>query len=959
MKQEVASKKTESKKKFIITAFLIAFLPRLVFLLDVYPMSVAGDESFMFMPVAQWAGLDWSGNAGSYRYYGYGFVALLTPLFRIVEDPVILYRIIVAMMILMQALVAPISYHMMKKYFAMKDSLITVLISVISSYLVFLRAVYVYNEFIYDLFVWIIIWCLLKLIQIQGEKKKRIGYTAILMLLLVYQMTIHSRAITLWLALAVTTMVYFWVYRKFFLSLPVTIILGGAGYLLSQKGISLIVGMFTEADSISEVGNTSVSFSISSVLSSAKSGIAWIYIVLGQLNTMSLVTGGVAVLMAGIACHLLWKSIIHRKEAGQAEKNYVVVFAFGLSAAAITILGQAFSWLPGVVQTIESGVSNDAMRAVTYLRYYGIYFVPVFMVGLVWCYQYRARVKTVLLATSFITVFLQGFWCIFILPYVSDFNGTSWESNAFSWTKGWEDTIRIRTYLPAVFFSLLFFAVFVYLLIKRKYRWGLLALCAVLMYSYGFNCVYHEGERGKINYTYVDKTYSLVQDLDKKGIEPEEIYVEDTSFPETGQSLVSECQFVLKDKKIISGIPWNAECENILFITCDSREKTDLLKKGFLCAQIDENEYWYVKGKDLQEAITSEGIDLKEYMKNVSKIPLNRIQSDVKISGNGFGYMDSNGEEGWFVYGYEIPFSGGNLNFKINLQVSGWENEKLGEFQLWRNGELFDSIDLLTSDIDEEGYLDMEYDFEGCEAESLEPRIYLDFGSKVRLKGALYERNSNSYKVGSTQETGDELVTAVQKAGDDLLGVGYFTVSELAHPETSNLEKSLKIPVKVSQDPQEEIVVAPETQENLFFLCQDYMLLYRVKGYDVWKKINGQDKQETGLSGEYGVLAQVFRRNQDDHGKEKSGIRLKGGRYKITHVLPAESLKDQDSVNIKIFNWGEYKEEKTATISRTTDCTKYTYELEIQEESELEFYSQVGEKSILDNSKIYIQKTGS
>lgn len=65
---------------YLMLSFLICLIPRILFLKDVYPLSVTGDETFMFMPATTWAGLDWSGNAGSYRYYGYGFVALLTPL---------------------------------------------------------------------------------------------------------------------------------------------------------------------------------------------------------------------------------------------------------------------------------------------------------------------------------------------------------------------------------------------------------------------------------------------------------------------------------------------------------------------------------------------------------------------------------------------------------------------------------------------------------------------------------------------------------------------------------------------------------------------------------------------------------------------------------------------------------------------------------------------------------------
>ena len=99
---------------------------------------------------------------------------------------------------------------------------------------------------------------------------------------------------------------------------------------------------------------------------------------------MLLVTGGVAIIGATLGCHMLWKSLFRKKEIVEGTyltRNYFLVFTFGLAASAITILGQAFSWLPGVIQTIESGQATDGMRAVTYLKYYWYRFCACFYAG--------------------------------------------------------------------------------------------------------------------------------------------------------------------------------------------------------------------------------------------------------------------------------------------------------------------------------------------------------------------------------------------------------------------------------------------------------------------------------------------------------------------------------------------------------------------------------------------------
>lgn len=936
---------------YLILSFLICLIPRLLFLKDVYPLNVTGDETFMFMPAATWAGLDWSGNAGSYRYYGYGFVALLTPLFKYIESPVGLYRIIVGFMILFQALVGPISYHIMKKYFSMKNNLLTVAVSVACSYLVFLRAVYVYNEFIYDLFVWLIFLCLLELLQNQKNKVKKAVLTGILMVLLVYEMTIHSRAVALWIALAVTVLFYLWVYRRCILSIPVTFILGGIGYFFSQKGIDYIVNMFTNAASSSEIGNTSVSFSISSIFTSAKAGIGWIYIVLGQINSMLLVTGGVAIIGATLGCHMLWKSLFRKKEIVEGAyltRNYFLVFTFGLAASAITILGQAFSWLPGVIQTIESGQATDGMRAVTYLRYYGIYFVPVFMLGIVWCVQNKNKLRAYLIPIGLITLVLEGFWTVFIVPYISDFNGTSWDSNVFSLTKGWEDTIRIRSYLPAIAITVIFLAVFCVLILKRKYTLSIVLLCVLLVYSYGFNCIYHEGERGQINYSYVDKSYEIFQKL-KEQVVPEELYVDNTSFPETGQSLVSQCQFMLKDEKIIAGIPWNAE-KTTIFITCDPRENTHLLKNGFLCARLDKNEYWYVKGEKVQDALKSMGIELTTYLKNKSEIPLTRVASDVKVRGNGFAYMDSNGEEGNFVYGYSMPFSGGVLEVEIDMEAFSWENEVLGSLQIWRNDSLFQEEMISADEIDENGRLKIQIEIETCEAESIEPRIYLNYGSNIRLNEITFERKTNQYTLG--QDLVETLSKTIEKCTEKIPQIGYYTSLSTDGGNVDELEIKAGSSICKTQSTDMDILLAANTRENLLDLTKEYSLYKRFAEYDLWMRRDLQ--KESDYSSQYGILVDLFRTEEKDVFSSDHGIQLPAGEYTVTHIVDDGNLLAEHKV--QIYCYGELLEERNVPVHKDmNDKAVLQYQIKVPEDSEWEFILCSPEK-FLYKEKIYIKK---
>lgn len=602
--------KTSAQKKkiyFIFIAFLLALLPRMLFLPSTYPMSIAGDESFLFLPVAEWAGYDWSGLEGMYRYYGYGFVFLLTPLFRLIEDPVVLYRIIVFLMILCQALVAPISYHIMKRFFGMEDDMKTLIISVAASYLVFARATYVYNEFPYDLIFWLSLWALLSLHENMGSQKKRLLLTLLLLVLLVYAMTLHSRATALFLALGVTVVFYLWTYRKCVISIPVAVAAGAAGLFLTEKGINYIVNIASAASSSSEVGNTSVSFSIAAIFGSTKSWTAWLYIVLGQVNTMVLFTGGIALFGAVMGCVFLWRALLRReKEFLEENKNYVLVFMYCLSATAITILGLSFSWLTGVTSAIFEGGDIDSLRAITYLRYYGVYFAPVIMLFMVWFAKKKECRKFV--APVCVTAgILQVFWFCCIIPVFGEGVGTSWEFNAFSLTKGWDDLIRVRTYLPAMAFLVVFLMIAIYAIRKKKYHLFLLLFTAVFFYQYVYNCIYHERERGERIYDYCSQAYEILSGADE--YLPDELYVENTGTPGLGQSIACEYQFLLRDKTIWPWAP--GEGEEGVYLCVNPESGDYLMEEGYKCAEISEESYIFTDEKELIDVLEQNGLEFE------------------------------------------------------------------------------------------------------------------------------------------------------------------------------------------------------------------------------------------------------------------------------------------------------------------------------------------------------------
>lgn len=614
---EKQGKQTRIIQYGIWISFLIAFIPRMILVLTcAYPLSVAGDELFGFMPIAKLLGWDWSGVMENYRYYGFGFFVFLTPLFKWIENPLVLYRVIVAIFALLQSLSAPLSYMLMKKYFKLDNEWFLTLSSIACSYFVTLRAVYVYNEHVYIFVTWIVAWLLLLLNKNVDSKKKRRVYTLLLMLILIYALTIHARGVTLWLALGVAVIYYLIAYKKWLVSWPIVLSVGGVGYVLYKIGMDLMLHTIWNAGAAETVSNTSVSFSIAGVFQSLKALTGWVYIMLGQLNTVNMFTGGFAIIAIVIGITFLFKQVIPRYvKTDMTEINmnskYAVILVFMLAAAAITILGQSFSWLGGVTAYIEGEGDVDAMRAVTYLRYFGAYFGPVIMAILAYVYQNKQAIRGLLYPIISTGVLLQAFWITCILPNISGFNGTAWEYAPYSFTQGWWDEIRFRAYIPACLLTVILLIILCWLLYKKKVCIVAGILCVVLMYQYGFNSIYHEGERGRVNYEYVENTYQLLDELQDSGVLPKEIYVENHWVYPSGQETRYLYQFLMKENTVICGEPGKGE--DGLFITSESKRYKTLIEKGYRSGKIDDNNMIYVKGNELQEAVQSWGVKLDSF----------------------------------------------------------------------------------------------------------------------------------------------------------------------------------------------------------------------------------------------------------------------------------------------------------------------------------------------------------
>lgn len=600
-------KKTISSPWFWI-AFGVALLPRLLFLGSTYPISITGDELYAMWPAAKAMGYDWSGVMQGYRYYGYGFSMLWIPFMAVIKDPVLLYRAMVALMALCQALTAPVSYCIMKKYFAVDDEKIACLLAVACSYLVAVRATYTYPEFVYVLVVWLIVWVMCRLNGAQDRAKEKALYTAALFFLLACAYSLHSRALALWLAMGVTVVLYGWIYRKSYLSVPVCVVVGIPLCIAAAAGINQVLA-FLGFTGDGTVGNTSAvaTMGILEQLKNPTSWTAWADIVIGQFNESLILTGGLAAAVVVVMLTLIWKALQREpyllREDGALLRPYILVGIFCICAVGITIGGQSVSWLSGVTNYLNGVGDEDSLRAITYLRYYGAYIGPLFLAGTAYIIQNPETLDNLKEKIAVIVGLLQGYWVLIILPVVCYSLGCVWSYAPFSMTKGFavSDGVGIRSYLPGTMFIFLFLLLAWQLFRRGRIKILIGAFCVVLLYTYLFNGLYHERYRGEKNYQYTEAAVDWIKTAEARGADIEKIYVGDDAVPGVGQGTKFLYQYLMPEKQVRCEVPDGEE--EAIYISHQPELADETLQGEYEKVKIAENTYVYIWGEELQKKL--------------------------------------------------------------------------------------------------------------------------------------------------------------------------------------------------------------------------------------------------------------------------------------------------------------------------------------------------------------------
>lgn len=606
-------KETHIKVYFICC--MIGFIPKLIMILiTAYPLNNPHDELDIFSIPAKLAGLDWISCMADYRYYGYGFSIFLIPLFKNLSDAIILYRIVLILAAIIQLCIPIICCYLLYSFFRIKKKAYVILISTICTYKVSVSNVYMYNEHIYIVWVWISYFILAKLWQAGSNRRKKITYSFLLGVSFLGALTVHQRAITLLMAfLILYGFMIIVLKRKICYILPVVSVFAIGNYINTQM-MDFFIRLLKYENGIADVDvsniqNRGIKVSLSWEVFQDKDYIgAVIKTVLGNLNNWNISTIGIGIFSIILGIYFIGS--IYKKNQLEEEQEKLLYFGiFGVVSIFITIAGLAVSWGWGIKGAyINNNAVSVSLRGLSYLRYLLAYYPPVLLGVLAYLCTHMDIYVKLFRYTMGITGFLIFYYLGKIVPLMK--NGKNgfgalalYSPHRYSFRK----MIPADYLIAAIIFLIIVFIIWI-ILKNKKMNIVLVLFCALTVWSYIYSSYWTVGKSSKTNYQYVDQYSEVIKMLEKQDLNVP-IYVRKSGgIKGTGHSLLCELQFVNMDKKFYGGFPEEG-LEEAVYITTFPNEAKNLLEDGYECIQLDNEEYAYLKGERIIRCI-------EEYISN-------------------------------------------------------------------------------------------------------------------------------------------------------------------------------------------------------------------------------------------------------------------------------------------------------------------------------------------------------
>ena len=583
-------KVTKQEWRNLIFLMVLSYLFFAIGVVNGKPMHTTTDELGALVGAAHFAGLDWSGVIGNSGYYGFGYYALFFWLFKVTDSPFVIYRFIVLFTIIIKILVIPIAYFIMKKYLDIASDKYRYMIAFLMPFLQTSSIGIISNEAILELNIWLIILLMCEAVEHLEKKENVILVVVLLLLVCMYSLFIHTRALTQIIALAVVFCI--WAVVKKNKSVLLIIVGLPVVYFLSKVVITLFQRIIWGASG-GGLRNGAVTISSDFSILDADTWSVWFHILVGMMGTEAILTGGLFVLSIVVCCAYIVHLFKTKRTILSVQGNMILSICgmcIGATLAAFLVSG----WFSGMLGSWNdpTAFNSYAFKGMVYVRYWNIYVPPLVMVcmALLFKLQYRNIMNMSLGVIGVINLLFISF----VLPIIGN-NGSC--AGFFLGMGYYEDGMKITPafYLRSILVSFIIVAAMVWLGRSKKPLYCVLPVIILAVFSHcytqvEYNLSIKEQISSKILASYEEKCR-----LEKEGKKIGTIYLNDESLGTDGNwKIYSVAQFYFNHYPLQMELPRILEEDDIIISTCKSDNLSILYPEANIYV-LDDNEVWYTR----------------------------------------------------------------------------------------------------------------------------------------------------------------------------------------------------------------------------------------------------------------------------------------------------------------------------------------------------------------------------
>lgn len=575
------------EKYMVMLLMLTAYAFLLIGVVKSNPMHTTSDELGGLAGAAYYAGLDWSGVISNSGYYGFGYYSFFFWLFKITDSPFVIYKVITLITVLFRVLIIPIAYCISKRYLRIGEGLYLYLLSFLMPFLHTSTVGIISNEYILEFLIWFILLLMCKQMSASNFKES-FFYSLGLIGVCFYSLFIHTRALTMLIAISIVYFAYGIVKKN---KWSIVIISGIFFVYYLSKNLIGIYQKNVYALSGGEVRNGRITVNHSFSFLDKNVWDIWFRMLVGMIETESIITGGLFLIGIVTVIYYLLHLLKKRNSILSLQGNMILVVTI-LCMGATIVAFLVSDWFGGMLKTwgIPEAAREYGYKGLTYVRYWNVY-VPPFLMCVFAVFPQLPYKRIINISIIVITV-VNVLFINKLIPLVKYNNGCA----SFLYGIGHYEKpffVSEEFYFKCIAISLIA-TLFALVAVRTKFSQYILIIFTVYMMAFHlneqveYNLTIKEQISSKITASYYKKC-----ELEKQKIEFGTIYLNDeTSGMDTNWKIYSVAQFYFNRYTLQMELPHEIE-ENDIIISTNRSQVVEETFNDINCYVLDDNEIWY------------------------------------------------------------------------------------------------------------------------------------------------------------------------------------------------------------------------------------------------------------------------------------------------------------------------------------------------------------------------------